>query len=107
MNKIIEERILEVMQGCNKMLKDKTVEESTEIIMEVKVIAEVEIGTGLEKDHFLETLVMVETIGVQAIVGPDQDQGQIQIDRIRCYKCTEYDHFTKDCPTFREERELE
>ena len=29
------------------------------------------------------------------------------IDRIRCYKCREYDHFTKDCPTSREKRELE
>ena len=50
-------------------MKDKTVEESTEIIMEMKV----ETGTGLVKDNFLETLVMIETIRVQAIVGPDQD----------------------------------
>ena len=28
-------------------------------------------------------------------------------DRIRCYKCREYDHFAKDCPTSREARELE
>ena len=28
-------------------------------------------------------------------------------DRIRCYKCGEYDHFVKDCPISREERELE
>ena len=28
-------------------------------------------------------------------------------DRIRCYNCREYDHFTKDCPTSREERDLE
>ena len=28
-------------------------------------------------------------------------------DRIRCYKCREYDHFTKDCPNSREERDLE
>ena len=28
-------------------------------------------------------------------------------DRIRCYKCREYDHFTKDYPTSRKERELE
>ena len=29
-------------------------------------------------------------------------------DRIRCYKCREYDHFTKDCPAMaREERETE
>ena len=52
LNKIIEEEILEVMQGCIKTLKDKTVEESIEIITEVKVMAEVEKGTGLEKGHF-------------------------------------------------------
>ena len=28
-------------------------------------------------------------------------------DRIRCYKCREYDNFAKDCPTSREEREIE
>ena len=28
-------------------------------------------------------------------------------DRIRCYKCREYDYFTKDCPTSKEERERE
>ena len=61
-------------------MKDKTVEESAEIIIEMKVIAGVEIGVGLEKYHFLETLVMIETIGVQAIVDPDHDQGQAQIE---------------------------
>ena len=55
MKKIIEEERLEVMQVYIKILKDKTVEESTKIITEMKVIAEVEIGTGVEKDHFLKT----------------------------------------------------
>ena len=27
--------------------------------------------------------------------------------RIRCYKCREYDHFMKACPTSREEKEIE
>ena len=80
MNNIIEEEILEVMQGCIKILKEKAVEESIEIIIEMKVTAEVEIGTGLVQDLFLETSVMIETIGVQAIVGPDQDQGQVQTE---------------------------
>ena len=27
-------------------------------------------------------------------------------DRIHCYKCREYDHFARDCPTSREKREV-
>ena len=49
---------------------------STEMIH----MAEVEIGTGLEKGTFLETLVVKETIGLQATVGPGQNQGQAQIE---------------------------
>ena len=53
--KIIGEEILEETQGHIKTLKDKTVKESIEIITEMIVMAKVEIGTGLEKGHFLET----------------------------------------------------
>ena len=28
-------------------------------------------------------------------------------DRIRCYKCRQYDHLIKDCPTSKDEREIE
>ena len=28
-------------------------------------------------------------------------------DRIRCYKCREYNNFEKDCPTSREGKEIE
>ena len=28
-------------------------------------------------------------------------------DRIRCYRCREYEHFAKDCPTSKEDREIE
>ena len=69
MNKIIREAILEVTQG---ILTDKIVEESIEIITEMKVMIEAEMGTGPEKGHFPETLVAIE-IGVQAIVGQVQD----------------------------------
>ena len=65
MNKIIGKEILEVMQEHIKSLKDITVEESTEISIEMKVMEELEIGIGLEKDNFLEILVAIETVGVQ------------------------------------------
>ena len=29
------------------------------------------------------------------------------MDRIHCYKCREYSHFARDCPTSREENEIE
>ena len=28
-------------------------------------------------------------------------------DRIRCFECQEYDHFTRDCPTTQANREVE
>ena len=57
------------MQG---ILTDKIAEESIEIIAEMKVMIEAEMGTGLEKGHFPETLVAIE-IGLQVIVSPGQD----------------------------------
>ena len=75
MHKIIGEELLEVTQECNK-----TVEESTETITEMKVMAEIEIGTGLEIGHLPEDLVAIETTGVQTTVGPGQGQEQVQIE---------------------------
>ena len=34
-------------------------------------------------------------------------QASINTDGIRCYICREYDHFVRDCPNSREERDLE
>ena len=56
---------------------DKIVEESIEAIIEMTVMTEAR--TGLEKGHFPETMATIE-IGVQAIVGPAQDQEQAQIE---------------------------
>ena len=44
----------------------------------MKVMAEVEIVTGLEKGHFPEILGAIETIGIQTTVGPGQDQEQVE-----------------------------
>ena len=50
---------------------DRIIEESIETITEMTVMIEAE--TGLEKGHFPEAITAIE-IGVQAIVGPGQDQ---------------------------------
>ena len=55
-------------------MTDRIAEESTEIITEMKVM--IEAGTGLEKGPFPEAITTIE-IGLQAIVGPGQDQEQV------------------------------
>ena len=105
MNKIIEEEILEVTQECIKILEYKIVEENTEVTIEMKVITEIGIGTGLGGDHFLETSVIEETIAVLVIVGPDQNQGQAQIETES--GATNIGNMVILQRTSREERELE
>ena len=85
-------------------MAENIVEESIGTTIEMTVM--IEAGTGLEKGHFPETILTIK-IGVQAIVGPGQDPEQVLIERIQCYKFREYDHFAKDCPTSREEKERE
>ena len=58
-------------------MTDRIVEENIETITEMTVM--IEAGTGLEKGHFPEAITTIE-IGVQAIVGPGQDQEQVQIE---------------------------
>ena len=48
--------------------------------IEMKVITEIVIGIGPEKDNFLDALITEEVLGVWVIVGQDQDQEQVQIE---------------------------
>ena len=85
-------------------MEDKTVEENTEII---GVMVTIEVGIDQEKDHSQEIMAIIG-IEVQVIVGSRSgSRASTNRDRIRCYNCREYDHFARDCPTSREERDLE
>ena len=86
-------------------MTDKLVEESIEIITGMKVITGA--GTGLEKGHFPETLAMIRNRSTSNGRSRSGSRASTNRDRIRCYKCGEYDNFAKDCPTSREEKEIE
>ena len=65
----------------------------------------IEVGIDQEKGHSQGFTVAIE-LGVQVVVDLGQDPEPVPIG-IRCYNCREYDHFARDCPTSREERDLE
>ena len=89
-------------------MENRIVEENIEVIIGMKITAENQVGVGLEKDHFQGILIIKGMIETQVIVDQGQDQEGVQVEiSIRCYKCREYDHFTKDCSTSKEEREIE
>ena len=53
-----------------EIMVDKTVQENTEIAIEMTVMTEV--GTGLERGHFPEIMAIIE-LEIQAKVNPGQD----------------------------------
>ena len=81
LNKIVEEEILEAIQGHIKILEDRMAEENIEVIIGMKITAEREVGIDLEKGHFQEIIVVIieGTIEAQAIVDQGQDQKQVKI----------------------------
>ena len=106
-NKTIEEKILEATWDHIKILEDR-IAEYTGVIIGMKITVKTVVKVVLWNGHFQEITILVEEkIETQAIVDQGLDQQWVQRDRIRCYKCREYDHFTRDCLTSKEEREIE
>ena len=71
------------------------------------VTVTIEVGTDQDRDHSQETIVVIE-LEVQATVGlRSGSRASTNRDRIRCHNCREYDHFARDCPSSREERDLD
>ena len=100
---IIREGMLEIMWECIKILEDR-VEEDIEEIIEMRIITEKEVGVGVGKDHFQGILIIEEiTEKISNSRSRSGSRPSTNRDKIRCYKCREYDHFVRDCPTSKEE----
>ena len=73
LSKVIGEIIIGKIQ---EIMEDKAVEEGIEVII-IEVIAMIEVGIGLEKGNFAETMTAIE-LGVQAIGAQGQDLEPVQ-----------------------------
>ena len=67
----------------------------------------IEAGTVLEKGHFPEIKATTEIRSTSNSKCRSGSRASTNRDRIRCYKCREHNHFARDCPTSREEKEIE
>ena len=70
----------------------------------MRIITEEEVEVGLEKDIDNNRRRDRSSSNSRSRSG---SRASTNRDKIRCYKCREYDHFAKDGPTSKEEREIE
>ena len=63
-----------------------------------------EVGICLEKDHFSESNNRRNDRSISYSKSRSGSRSSTNRDRIRCYKCREYDHITKDCPKTKERK---
>ena len=100
---IVQDIIIEVIdiEEISERITDRIVEKNTEVKGMVTTI-----GIGIDQ----EGEPLQETIGDRSSSSDRSRSGSrasTNRDRIRCYACREYDHFARDCPNSREERDLE
>ena len=82
-----------------------------EIIIEIiqgKDLREVDIGVEIDNcDQEQECYRMIEGIGQDQNLDLGPIEEQVQMDRIRCYGCREYDHFAIECLNTATDEELD
>ena len=67
----------------------------------------IDVGIDQEKGHSLRIYSGNRARSTSSSRSRSGSRASTNRDRIRCYNCREYDHFVRDCPTSREERDLE
>ena len=100
----IQDRIIEVVDlgEISEETADKIVEKGTEMKGMVTII---EIGTDQEREPCPGNYRRDRSSSNDR--SRSGSRASMNRDRIRCYACREYDHFVRNCPNSREERDLE
>ena len=77
------------------------------VIIEGMIIG-IEFTTGIGVGHLKDRIEVGEMDGsVSNSRLTSGSRASTNRDRIRCFKCREYDHFARECPTRQESRETE
>ena len=104
MSKVIEEVVSQIIPEDTV---DKIVEESIGMIV-TEMMAPTEAGIGLEIDLFFSgNYSGNRTRSTNNSRMRSGSRASMNRNRIRCYNFREYDHFVSDCPSSREERDMD
>ena len=88
-------------------MEDKTAEGSIEMII-MDVLVTIEVGIDQERErsfsgsYYGNRTRIISNSRLRSV-----SRASTNRDQIRCYNCREYDHFVRDCPTSREESDLD
>ena len=93
-----------IFEGTLEDTEDKIVEENMGII---GAMITTEAGIGQEKRTFSRNYDSNRDSSSSNSRSRSGSRASTNRDGIRCYNCREYDHFARNCPNSREERDLE
>ena len=99
----IEEHQAEVGVSMDKIIEDKISEVDTEGIIDIIILEEV--GVGLETRQYSDNFKRNNRYSSSR--SRSGSRACTNRDRIRCYRCMEYDHFAMNCPTLQIEKQPE
>ena len=91
-------KVIEDMDVVEVILGEVIFEEEVAFEVDIIIVEWTEIGKiGEHGDNpGQEKEIEIDEVSHHLVL--DRDQGLVQIDRIRCFKCKEYDHFANECP---------
>ena len=99
--------VRDMYKNLGQVTLGEMLETLTDKIIEENIVAILETGIALEKGHSEETSNESRNRSMCSGRSRSGSRARTNRDRIQCYKCREYNHFARDCPTSKEERKIQ